>query len=144
MDRRGCESSEEQRDEHNRQGPQESVPDARGGWLHWRLTHCGNEAIAATGHRFYGSLQATQREHPAQAVDILNQVRLLNELIRPEPIHELVFSDELTRAFDQGRQSLDNFWPERDRLAVPQEEPPLRVERERADVDEVFHVRFLV
>src|SRR6185369_494047 len=63
----------------------------------------------------------------SQQRDALGQIAFLNKGIRPDLLHQAVLRDNLTAAFNQRQQHLEDFWSERDDLLIAEQQPLSRV-----------------
>ena len=101
--------------------------------------HLGGEAVAAPRHRHdVAVLTLSLPERPAQRGDILREVVLLDEGVRPEGAHQLLLAEHLPGMPHEVDQRVEDPRRERHGLALPPQHPLAGVEAEVVELVDLW------
>src|ERR1700687_5275135 len=120
-----------------RQRRPETLIDRSGRRRRLRVLHdCDrcNEAVATPRNVDDVAVSFTPiAERAAQCRDVNRKVGGANERVRPDPCDELLFADQLSRAFEQRDEDIESATAEMDRLLCLHEQPLPRQQPEGAE-----------
>jgi hypothetical protein len=78
------------------------------------FSNVGRESVASLRNSFdVSSARSFAVQHSSQLEDVLRQAALLDESLRPEPLHQLIFLEDVAIVFDEDCESLEELWGER-------------------------------
>jgi hypothetical protein len=73
-------------------------------------------------------------ERLSQRGHVDREVALLNRLIRPDTLHQLVFVEHVAAVLDKRKEDVERLWRERDLLLMLEQQPSHAVQRERTEL----------
>jgi hypothetical protein len=73
-------------------------------------------------------------ERLSQHRDVISQIAVLDETVRPYSLHQSIFADQLSAAFDEGQQYLKTLGGEGHRRAVTQQQAPGCIDSEGTEL----------
>jgi hypothetical protein len=68
--------------------------------------------------------------------DVLREVRLLDDSVRPQQAHQLLLLEEPPAVLHEQQERVQSLRLDDDGLAVPRQEPPLRIEAKSVELVE--------
>src|SRR5215475_8507244 len=98
------------------------------------LTDLSHEAVSAPRHSLDKPLPITiLAQRLPQNRDVVRQVDLFNDGVRPDNFEQLIFFQQMTVMFDQDVEQIEGFWLKRDGLSVAHQHSLGHVQTERAE-----------
>ena len=95
-----------------------------------------DEAIAPLRDGFNVSIRIRAvPERLADGEDVIREVRLLHHRVRPDALQYLVFREQAAWTRREEDEQIERFGCERDRLTVLQQDPFVRHERDRPELE---------
>jgi hypothetical protein len=100
---------------------------------------CGREPVTALGNRFdQVPVVGCVAQRLADGEDVVGQVGFLDRGVRPDRLYQLFLGQQAAGIGRQNQKQVEGLGRERDRLAVPQQQPLTRVERDVTELETRF------
>ena len=72
-------------------------------------------------------LRAVGVQRPPNGGDVLRQVRLFHKRVRPHPLHQVIFLDQVAAVLHQEEQRFESLRSQRNRFPIAQQQPLFRI-----------------
>src|SRR6266404_613898 len=111
--------------------------DQGGGFLA-SLPNRRHKAISAPGKGFDVTLFGTVSESLSQLRDVVFEIALFHEGVRPQFLHEHFLPKNMPAIFDERQEGVEHFWGERHGFPLAQKQPFPLVDAKLAELVEVL------